>query len=138
MTKKIILIVFLLLAVAGGTGLYYYYKPVSRLENVTPDFTTDAKNLFSEFEMNEEAATQKYLGKVIELSGNVKNTAVADSEKYNVTIESGDELSGILCEVNAAANPSVKELKAGDNIRIKGVCSGKLMDVVLVNCSIKK
>ncbi len=138
MFKKIFFIVLLVAAVAGGFGLYQYYKPVSGLESVTPEFSLDAGTLYNDFLIDENAANEKYLGKVIEITGTVKNSTIAESGKYIVNIDSGDEMSGISCEVNAEKNPSVKDLKNGEQIKVKGVCSGILMDVVLVNCSIEK
>lgn len=138
MFKKISFIVLLVAAIAGGFGLYQYYKPVSSLATVTPEFSTDAHSLFNDFLIDEDAANKKYLGKVIEITGNVKNSIAADSMKYVVGIDAGDEMFGVSCEVNTEKNPSVKNLKTGDKIKVKGTCSGKLMDVVLVNCFIEE
>lgn len=138
LVKKILILVLLAGLIAGGFGIYHYYKPVGSLENTVPDFSTDAVSLYNDFLMDEDAANKKYLGKVIEITGEVRNSAVADSGKYIVSIEAGDDMAGVSCEVNAEKNPSAKLLKAGDGIKAKGVCSGKLMDVVLINCFIEK
>jgi hypothetical protein len=41
-------------------------------------------------------------------------------------------MGGVICEFEAGA---LKDIPSqGDNIRVRGICTGMLMDVVLVRC----
>jgi hypothetical protein len=44
--------------------------------------------------------------------------------------------AGIGCEFEPKAQQSVSKLKIGQQVTIKGICSGALMDVVMVDCTI--
>ena len=54
---------------------------------------------------------------------------------YNVTLQ-GPDIAGIGCEFEPAAQNYVRQIKEGQKVTIKGVCTGVLMDVVMVDCCI--
>jgi hypothetical protein len=53
--------------------------------------------------------------------------------RTEVILETGDPLAGIVCSFESAAPPAIV---VGDTVRVKGVCTGMLMDVVLVRCTL--
>lgn len=135
MKKKII--IGILVAFVSGIGYAYYLfnkKHVSVAE-VKPDFSMDAHSLVSEYDSNEKSANSKYLGKVIEVKGVVAEKMKNQKGNYNVTLQ-GPDISGIGCEFEPAAQNNVMQIKEGQEVTIKGVCTGVLMDVVMVDCCI--
>ncbi len=136
--KRFIILATLLIWIALAIfGWYYIHQPVGSLESTTPDYTVTSPVFFAKFNDNEEAANQQYLGKVIEVSGTVENITVEENGQLSITL-SGDDMFGVSCKMNADSEQLVKKLNKGDGIVVKGLCSGKLMDVVLVNCSLQK
>ena len=77
------------------------------------------------FRENEAAANARYLGKVIEVSGKVREVQRANRA---ITIQ----LDGVSCSFLPAAKPKLPS--TGEMIHIKGKCAGSLMDVSLVDC----
>ena len=58
-----------LLVLLGFAWAYHLYvKPHGSAAGETADFTVDADSLYSQYQSDEHAADQKYLGKVIEVS----------------------------------------------------------------------
>jgi hypothetical protein len=131
---KVALFVVLIIAVSGILyALILYNKKHPDTSKVKPDFIITAAALQKEFEDAEAAASAKYIKKILEVSGSVSSVTQADSNNVNISLKSGNDLSSVICTF-ATADPS--KFKAGDEITIRGECSGFLMDVLLNNCAI--
>ena len=130
---KFIMPVVIVIFLAIAAGLMAYHKPHKSIENVKPDYVTNANLLFNEFSEQEQRANEKYLDKVIMVKGEVKEIIDVDNNKLNITLETGDEIFGVSCTFDKTAE-QVSALSKGDIVNIKGVCAGMLMDVVLINC----
>jgi hypothetical protein len=89
--------------------------------------------LQKEFEDSEAAASAKYINKIIEVSGSIASVTKSDSNNVNISLKSSNDLSSVICTI-ASADPS--KYKTGDELTIRGECSGFLMDVLLNNCAI--
>ena len=59
-----------------------------------------------------------------------------EKEKGIVSIETEDDFGSILCHLSEASTLKMKELKEEQTIAIKGICTGFLMDVILVKSEI--
>ena len=131
--KKNIFIVLALIAVIGvGYGYYLFNKPVSSLADVKPEYSIEASSLIVQFEDNEEKANEMYLDKIIETSGQVLK--IVDNK--NIYLDTGNPISSVICEMGD--NQDISKLKVGDQVKIKGLCTGYLMDVVLVRSIVIK
>ncbi|MBK9731412.1 MAG: hypothetical protein IPO83_09000 [Chitinophagaceae bacterium] len=137
MKKFIILATLIIWILLGIFGWYYVNRPTGTLESTTPDYSLTSPAFFAQFNNNEEAANQQYLGKVIEVSGTVQDITVEENGRLSITLN-GDEMFGVSCKMNADSEKLVQKINKGDGIVVKGRCSGKLMDIVLVNCSLQK
>lgn len=132
---KIILFVVLFIAVAGiFVGVSMYTKKHPDMAKAKPDFTISATALQKEFEDNEATASTKYINKIIEVTGSIVSITKADSNNLNISLKTGSDISSIICTCRAIADPS--KLKTGDEITLRGECSGFLMDVLLNNCAL--
>lgn len=130
---KIILGVVVFLAVAGiGSALYMFNMQHKDLNKTKPDFVISAVDLQKAFEDNETAATARYVKKVLEVSGVVESVKSVEGNVLNVTIKSGSDLSSVICTFPEATDQS--KFTAGSTVKVRGECSGYLMDVLLNNC----
>jgi hypothetical protein len=136
--KKILLILGVVVVLAGGYGYYLYTKPVSGLMNVDPDFSLSSDSLYSYFDTNEEAANAKYLGKIIEVKGKVREFSIGDSGEVSVILSTGNPMFSVNCGMNKEQEIDYKSYKVGDTIKVKGECSGISMDVVMTRGVIVK
>ena len=137
MKKKILAGLLLVIASCVAYGLYLYYKPHQSVANETPAFQIEAAALAGEYELNEKLADSKYLGKVVEVRGIISEKIIDQNGKIMVTL-AGQDLAGVGCEFEKNALSDATGLKEGDRVTIKGICTGALMDVVLVDCVVSK
>ena len=127
--------VFLLAAVGTITGFYLFNEPVKSTASKNADLIIQANDLFAAYEKNEMEANRKYLDKVVSVIGIVSSIAKEDNNDV-VTLKTGSGMFGIVCKLESGQ--AIKTpLKTGDQIKVKGVCSGMLMDVVLMRCVVE-
>ena len=67
--KAYIKYVALLAVILVGVGVFMYNKPHQNIQKASSDFQLEASALFTEFETNEAAANEKYLDKLVQVSG---------------------------------------------------------------------
>ena len=84
--KKIIIPVLLVGLVAAGIGYYMYNKPVESLEKKKADVSVTASQIIADYEADEKAANDKYLGKVVEVSGKVSTMKEVKSKSSSKQI----------------------------------------------------
>jgi hypothetical protein len=132
--KKILIIGGLLALFGAAVGFYFYNKPHQNIRSAKADFTVTATELFNAFETDETAANEKYLGKIIEVTGTVQEVKKDEEGKTGVTLEGGGMMFGVICKLDDFSEPKRTEFTQGEQVTLKGECTGMLMDVVLVRC----
>lgn len=136
--KKIVLGILVIFAGAAAYGFYLWNKKPADIRQEAAQFELTATALVDEFNKDENAANKKYLDKVIAVKGNVTDVKTDSSGQATVFLESSDPLASVTCSFYNDEAPSAKALQKGSTVIIKGKCTGKLMDVVLNKCSVKK
>jgi hypothetical protein len=132
---KIILFIVLVVAlITILTALIGFNKKHADTAKVRPDFVITATTLQKEFEDNETAASARYINKIIEVSGIIASTSLSDSAHLNISLKTGSDISSVNCVFPAIGDLS--KFKPGDEITLRGECSGFLMDVLIKNCAI--
>lgn len=134
MFKKLLLFILLLLLLGGGIGYYVYQKPVESLARKEPDVRITASNLLAAYEADEVAANGRFLGKIVEVTGPV-SLLTDEGGKNKVYLDAGSLMSAVICEL---ASGPIPDLKTGEVVIVKGLCSGYLSDVILVQSHIRK
>jgi hypothetical protein len=132
---KIALGVVLLIALSGIlASLYCFNLKHKDMAKANPDFKITATVLQKAFEDNEKAASKLYISKIIEVTGKIASVKPAENKFISITLVTGSELSSVICTFPLIADPS--KLNVGDEITLRGECSGFLMDVLLNNCAL--
>jgi hypothetical protein len=132
--KKILLITAGLAAIGIIAGVLLFNKPHKNIRNTPPDYSLTSQQLFTAFASDEAAANKKYLDKIIQLKGKVTASSIDEEGLSSITLEGGDMMFGVICKLDALAEHKRKDFAKGEEISVKGICSGMLMDVVLVRC----
>lgn len=134
---KIALFIVIFIALSAIlAALYYYTLKHTDMSKAKPDFVITATVLQKEFEDNETTASIKYINKIIEVTGNIASIKPVENNYVNISLVTGSDVSSVNCTFPAIADPS--KFKPGDAIRLRGECSGFLMDVLLNNCAVIK
>ncbi len=112
------------LFVIGGLLVFFYVtRPVQSLHKSDAEYSLEASELFKAFDLNEADANTKYLNKVIEVTGTIREV-----QDRQVLLET-EATFGIICEFDE--HHHIEHLQPGQMVTCKGQCTGKLMDVVL-------
>jgi len=133
MNKKIILGTVLLICLIGAAvGYKMYNKPHADLANTKADHQLTATALFADYEMGEADANAKYLDKVIRVEGKILNVTTDEKGQTSLTLDAGGIMGGVICQLD----PELKKtnFSEGQQVALNGLCTGMLMDVVLVRC----
>ncbi len=133
-TRNIIIIIIAIGLMAGvGIGYYFYNKPPADVAGMNPEFKLTATALNDAYEKNEKEANEKYLGKIIEVTGEISSIE-KDSTATLVLSTGGNSMSTVRCTLSPHEKTEENSLSVGNPIKLKGKCTGKLFDVVLINC----
>ena len=133
--KKIVISVLVLVIALAVVGYKIYNKPHVDVASEKADITITATNLFADYSNDEEKANSTYLDKIVEVKG-VIGKIVKEEEKVIINLNTGDDFGSVLCHLSDSSTVKVKDIKEGESIKVKGICTGFLMDVVLVKCEI--
>ena len=131
--SKIILAVVLIGLIAGTIiFLKIWYMPHRDVKDETAIAVT-AQGIMDAYSSDEKKANTLYLDKAIEVSGEVTDISKTQQGKTVISLKTSDPMAGVRCTMKDDVN-----IKAGNNVKIKGICSGFLMDVTLIDCYIIK
>lgn len=134
-TKNAIIAVVALALLGGVFGWMQYNKPHRDATSEKAAYQLTAPALFEAFELNEEEASEKYLNKLLEVSGTIGDYHVDEQGNASVLLESNDMLFGVKCML---AELPEKPVATGHAVIIKGFCSGLNGDVEMTRCALIK
>lgn len=118
----------------AATGTYLWFKPVAKISSLSTELSIPANELFVAFESDEAAANEVYLNKVLEVTGIIREVKNNENGLPAVIFETDDLIFGVMCEFESKEGAA--SIKEGELLTIKGVCTGKLLDVVLNRCEL--
>lgn len=134
--KQLIAIAGVLLLTVGATyGYLEYNRGVTGTADLPVAVNVTAGELLGDFQTDEAEATRRYVGtneQVVQVSGTIRSIEPLGTGITNVILETGDDLAGIVCEFPDKDLPG--DWRSGAEVAVKGICTGLLMDVVLVRC----
>jgi len=115
-------------------ALYFYNLKATDMSKAKPDFILTASALQKAFEDDETKASLSYLNKVLEVTGKIASVKPAENSVVSISLVTESDLTSVICTFPAVRDPSV--FRVGDQITLRGECSGFLMDVLLNNCAL--
>lgn len=129
---KYFLYVIVAVIILGGIAWFAFLNvPKASSKGKTAEFTIPATELFQAFEANETASNAKYIGKIIEVSGTIEEISTDEQGAPVVLLAGAGDFGGVLCTLEGSQAAKIKTKDFGDEITIKGVCTGMLMEVVV-------
>ena len=96
MKLRILIFILLALPIIGYGGWYFLFRPNDPMDGQKADFRVLAHEWVEEFKINEQAANQKYLGRIVEAKGIVREVLRDSSGGMNVILETGDAFMGVI------------------------------------------
>jgi hypothetical protein len=143
--KIFLLIIVIGLALAGWYAYKEYVRTNKDLANVNADVKISADDLIKEYEKNDSLANKKYLGNIVETTGNVKSIEKDDNDYYTIVLADSSSMSSVRCSVDTVHREDAAQLVAGSSATMRGACTGFNKDemglgsdVILNRCVIVK
>lgn len=115
--------------------VYVFNKPHPAVGE--PEYFIDAVDLIAEFEEDESAADRQYVGKALEVTGRVTDIIEKDNA-FVILLGDSVSVSRISCTLQNSQDSMAYGLRRNDMLSVRGICSGRLLDVVLTDCIILK
>lgn len=130
---KIIVIGLIIIIVSLFFIIKLYNKPFLDIKNSTPKFKVTAQEILNDFEVNEKLANEKYVDNVILIKGVIAGISFENGISI-ITLKGENDFPNIICHMLPKDNLGILKLKKEEQIMVKGVCTGYLLDVMMVRC----
>ncbi len=127
---------YMLVAVLLLSGaVIYVYREYNRKEpgtlSLKPDFTLSAIELFNAFSQNEKEANLRYLDKVIEVNGSLKQWDVSEEGALTIVLGVSDKMSSVRCNMDSTQVAGMVKIPEGTSVMVKGICTGYTADELI-------
>lgn len=137
MKKSIyIILVIAFVTVLGVTSFIKINNKIPNTTNVSSIQTLSIDNIEKTITSPEDLKQfDSYIEKAINIKGILKDIKKHD-QKYILTITSKNKKISSICNMQPDQNEIIKTLQIGENITVKGIYKGYLIDMILLNCII--
>ena len=121
--KRVLILAAVLLVAGIGVIWYLFSEKFEDTAKVEAQYSVPATQMIQEFKTNLPEANKKYTEKIVTVTGRVTEIETADT---TVNIKMTDTTSGsyIIFAFQAQDIKTVKQIKEGDSVSLKGSCSG--------------
>lgn len=133
--RNIVIMVFSVAMIMTIGALIMFFKPHTSVKNEEALFKLSVSELVQAFEEDESKANGIYGGKILEVRGPLKEVIVNDSSTILLMGDS-TQMAGVSCYLQNDQKNRSKDLRLGEDVIIKGICNGMLLDVVMDKCLI--
>ena len=133
-----IILLFCLIATLGVYGIFLWSRSPGHVF-AKVDFSMTESELVAAFDHNEALSDSLYLYKVLAVTGRVQKVRKDETGSYSVTL--GTPMTGeagVDCQLDGQFNQRYATLQPGDSLRVLGICTGRLQNVILVQSIIEK
>lgn len=127
---RVIIILIVIFSLAGSTYAWFFIwnKPKQNVKDAAA-IPVPARTIFSDYSTNEKSANTKYIDKIIEVTGEVSTVSKNAEGKTVLLLKTDDLMFGVNCTMEEEV-----PVQSGEQVSIKGICTGYLTDVVLIRC----
>lgn len=136
--KKILQIISLLPFLTLVVSIAHFYnafqkpaqKDVTKLDVAA---ILDADDLIRLFRKDKKTASDALVEQVVQVQGEIKEISFIN-DRYTILLKSKNfTKSFVMCEM-ASKNLNIENLAVGDTLKLRGICKGYLLDVIMLNC----
>ena len=126
--------VIVLVAAIATAAIIGYKKYNAGPEDIksAKALTVSAAILLNDYSNNESEANKKYIGKILAVTGEIKEISKNQEGQTVVTLKTSDPMNTVNCTMEGEA----KGFTNGKTVTLKGMCTGYMMDVYLTRCYI--
>ncbi len=129
------LLFFILIAFGSLEDFESLDESTKITSDTKPSLKVSAVKLYNDYNANEIAADEKYKGKIIEVTGIIRDIGNDLMDNAYITLVGDQYFGDIQCYFSEKS--VVASLSKGKRITVMGSCSGLMMNVHLNDCIIK-
>lgn len=134
--KRTLTILFVLLVVVIAGAYFFISYSGQDAGTQKPAATLTAQELYEQYARDEEAGNQQFLGNILEVTGTVIDKMEDEEGAPVLILGQPGEMTGVMCTLSG--ENTAKDITPGDQVTVRGRCTGMLSDVVLNECRIIK
>lgn len=130
---KILIGLIILMSIVILYALNLYNKPHLNVEKTEADLVINIHELLDDYKNDENLANGKYVDQVIQISGEISEINIENGNSI-IIFKDSTGTSSVMCHMSPEENLKVLKLKKDGEIILKGICTGYLLDVILIRC----
>lgn len=130
---KILIISLIVIIIGLFIALNLYNKPFINVSKSSPDIIVNSQVLLNDYQEDEVLANKKYVDRLIQVTGVIIEISIEQGVTI-ITLKDFNGLSTIICHMLPEDNLKVLKFEKGNTIILKGICTGYLLDVIMVKC----
>ena len=134
--KNIPVFASIILLLITAFFLKEYYRKPADVMGMQLSVKTTVADIVDLYENDEAKANKLFLDKTIQVKGAVTEIVNQQDTLINVFVGDTNSLHKVSCLLDKRHFNSIKKYTEGQQITIKGICTGFLMDVELNRCVI--
>lgn len=123
MKNKIIPVAVAFIVIAAA-AYFYVNRKTQSLTDSRPDYKISAIKFLEEYSADQVLSDKKYLGKILQVDGNLKAIDVDDSGFLTFVLGEADTMSSVRCSVDTTLVLDQSAYKIGSVVSLKGECTG--------------
>ncbi|MBP6688146.1 MAG: hypothetical protein KA160_09840 [Lacibacter sp.] len=134
--KRITALLLLFIALVISASLFVWFfvlnKSTQSIEQ-SQAVPVNAADIFRAYRENEQAASERYNGKVVAVTGVASAISVNRQGQKVIMLQTDDLMFAVNCTLEKDA-----DIKEGNIVTLKGICSGFTTDVIIIRCYLIK
>ena len=130
---KILIGLIILMSIVILFALNLYNKPHLNVEKTEADLVINIHELLDDYKNDENLANGKYVDQVIQISGEISEINIENGNSI-IIFKDSTGTSSVMCHMSPEENLKVLKLKKDGEIILKGICTGYLLDVIMIRC----
>ncbi|HOI31264.1 MAG: hypothetical protein PHG67_13965 [Bacteroidales bacterium] len=134
-----ILVLFAVIGIAAASYVYVfvYNKAHPDYRKLEPNFSLSSESCFEAFKKDASEANQRFIGQMLQLSGTLNQIESTEKQTIFYFIHSEGMFGNEGVRVNMLPDEQLSEIISGQDITIKGYCTGyNQTDVILEHGSV--
>ena len=120
----------LFIGITGAVVAYKMYNKPHRNVMNADAIAVNAAALVTSYEADENKSNGLYLDKVLNVTGEVSDVSKNQKGETVITLK-GSDMGGVIATLEGK---ETNKLEKGSVVKLQGICTGYLTDVVLIRC----
>ncbi len=134
--KNILVAAAIIIIIAAGYFYREYNRKPADVIDAAPAYKIEAAKMVELYETDEPEANRQWLGKIVQVAGSITEINNQQDTLINIILGESNAMHKVSCLLDKRHITEIEKCAVGQQISIKGICTGFLLDVELNRCVI--